>query len=81
MFDKIYKDKNRFNDTDNNFNFKVMIFYNKYRQVKSPPNDYIYITSIMFFGQAQIYYYTNYRDIFTFDQFYTNIQLVLEGLE
>lgn len=33
MLDKIYKDDNKFGSTGDNFNFKVIIFFDKYRQV------------------------------------------------
>ena len=81
MLDKIYKEEDKFSGTGDNFNFKVTIFYNKYRQVRLPPNAYIYSTSIMLSDQAQTYYYANCSDTSTFDQFYSNIQLFFKGLE
>ena len=56
MLDKIYKDEDKFSGTGDNFNFKVTIFYNKYRQVGLPPNAYIYGTSIMLSGQVQMHF-------------------------
>lgn len=41
MLNKVYKNKDKFSDTNDNFNFKVIIFYNKYRQVELPLNIYI----------------------------------------
>lgn len=41
MLDKIYKDNNKFDGTGDNFNFKVTIFLNKFRQVDLPENVYI----------------------------------------
>lgn len=55
MFDKIYKDENKFSSIGNNFKFKIRIFFNKCRQVGLPPNVYIYDASIMLYGQAQTY--------------------------
>ena len=81
MLDKIYKNKDKFSGTGDNFNFKVIIFYNKYRPVGLPPNAYIYDTFIMLFGQAQIHFYANCGDTFIFNQFYTNMQLFFEGLK
>ena len=52
MFDKIYKDKDKFNGICDNFNFKVTIFYDKCRRVGLPPNVYIYDASIMLSGQV-----------------------------
>lgn len=48
MLDKIYKIEEKFNSIDYNFNLKVIIFYNKYRQIALLSNVYIYSTSIMF---------------------------------
>lgn len=52
ILDKIYKNEDKFRRTGNNFNFKVIIFYNKYRQVRLTPNAYIYDTAIMLSGQT-----------------------------
>lgn len=73
MFGKICKDKNKISSIGNNFNFKVIIFYNKYRQVGLSPNSYIHNISIMLSGQAQMYYYANCDNIFIFNQFYINM--------
>lgn len=34
MLNNSYKNKNRFSSINNNFNLKIIIFYNKYKQVK-----------------------------------------------
>ena len=52
ILDKIYKDKDKFSSIGNNFNFKVTIFYDKYRQVRLLLNAYIYNVLIMLFDQA-----------------------------
>lgn len=52
MFNKIYKDKNKFYGISNNFNFKITISCDNYRQVKLPLNAYIYGVFIMLFGLA-----------------------------
>ena len=79
MLDKICKDEDKFSSTSDNFNFKVTIFYNKYRQVGLPPNAYIYVVFIMLFGQAQTHFYAYFGNTSDFDQFCTNIQLFFEG--
>lgn len=73
MLNKGYKDKNKFDNIDNNFNFKVKIFYNKYKQIDFFLNFYIYKTFIILSDHTQIYYYINYRKIFIFYLFYINI--------
>ena len=78
MLDKIYKDKDKFSGMGDNFNFKVTIFYDKYRQVGLLIDAYIYSASIILSGQAQTHYYANCSDTSTFDQFCINMQLFFE---
>lgn len=52
MFDKIYKNKDKFSSIGDNFNFEVTIFYDKYRQVGLPPNANIYDVFIMLSSQV-----------------------------
>lgn len=73
MLNKNYKDKDKFCSIGNDFNFKVIIFNDKYKRVTLPLNTYIYGTSIMLSSLTQIYYNTNCGDISTFDKFCINI--------
>lgn len=41
IFDRIYKNDNKFGDIGDKFNFKVTIFLNKYKKVGLPENAYI----------------------------------------
>lgn len=41
MLDKIYTDDDKFGGTTDNFNFKVTIFFDKYRQIGLPEYAYI----------------------------------------
>lgn len=52
MFDKIYKGDDKFGGMGDNFNFKIIIFLNKYRRVDLPKDTYIQGSSIMLSGQA-----------------------------
>lgn len=79
MLDKIYKDNDKFGGIGNNFNFKVTIFLDKCRQVSLPEDIYIQGASIMLSDQTQTYYYANYGNNSTFDQFCFNMQLFFEG--
>lgn len=74
IFAKIYQNKAKFNSIGNNFNFKVPIFYDKYKQVKLLLNTYMYDTSIRLSSQIIMNYNTNHINTFTFDQCYTNMQ-------
>ena len=81
MFYKIYKDENKFSSIGDNFNFKITIFYNKYKQVRLPPNVYIYGIFIMPSSQTQTHFYANCNNISIFDQFYTNMQFFFKNLK
>lgn len=73
IFNKIYKDKDKFSDIRDKFNFKVTIFYNKYRQIRLLSNINIYDLFIILSSQIQTYYYINCGNIAIFNQFYINI--------
>ena len=73
MLDKIYKNKDKFSSIDDNFNFKVTIFYNKYWWVGLLSNVYIHSAFIILSSQTQIHFYANYDNISIFDQFCTNM--------
>ncbi len=59
LLNKIYKKKDKFSDTDNNFDYKVMIFYDKCRRVELSSHAYIQSVSVMLSSQALYYYYSN----------------------
>lgn len=67
MFDTIHKDEIKFGSIDNNFNFKVIIFYDKYKHIGLLTNFYINDASIMLFSQIQMHFYANYSDISIFN--------------
>ena len=80
LLDKIYKDDDKFSGTGDNFVFKVNIYYDKCRRVGLPPDAYLHDASIMLFGQAQTYHYSNWGDT-SFDGFYVKMWLFFEGPE
>lgn len=41
MLNKIYKNDDKFSGMSNNFSFKAIIFFDKYKQVKLSKNVYI----------------------------------------
>lgn len=73
MYNKIYKDDNKFTDIGDNFKCKATIFFNKCRRVGLPEDAYIQGASIMLLGQAQTYYYRNYDSPSIFYQFCSNM--------
>ncbi len=59
LLNKIYRKKNKFSDTDSNFDYKVMIFYDKCKRVELLSHAYIQSVSIMLSNQTLIHYYSN----------------------
>jgi hypothetical protein len=59
LLNKIYKKKDKFSDTDSNFDYKVMIFYDKCKRADLSSHAYIQDVSIMLTNQALIHYYSN----------------------
>jgi hypothetical protein len=59
LLNKIYKEENKFSDTDSNFDMKVMTFYDKCRRARLPSQAYIQDASIMLSSQALSHYYIN----------------------
>ncbi len=50
LLNKIYKEKNKFSDTDSNFDIKAAIFYDKCRRARLLKHAYIQNASIMLSG-------------------------------
>jgi hypothetical protein len=57
---KIYTDNQKYNNINNSFDFKLIIFYNIYRKSSLSPEGYMIMFSIILKGFAQVYYY-NYN--------------------
>ncbi len=59
LLNKIYKKKDKFNDTNSNFDYKVMIFYDKCKRASLSSHAYIQDALIMLSSQTLIHYYSN----------------------
>jgi hypothetical protein len=59
LLNKIYKEEDKFSDTDSNFDMKAAVFYDKCRRVGLPEHAYIQSASIMLSDQALTHYYSN----------------------
>jgi hypothetical protein len=59
LLNKIYREKDKFSDTDSNFDYKIMIFYDKCKRVELSLHAYIQNASIMLSSQTLIHYYSN----------------------
>lgn len=62
----------------NNLQFKLIIFYNKYKQTNVLNNIYFKITLIMFYKQTLIILYLNYIVTLIFTQYVTKMQLLFK---
>jgi hypothetical protein len=78
---KIYKDENRFNDSENNFDFKLLIFFDRCSQMNLSEHAYLKAASIMLSDQTLTYYYSNKVTYFTFDDFCINMRTHFENSE
>ena len=69
LLDKLYKNKDKFGRTRDNFTFKLSIFYDKCQLVGLHPDAYFEGASVMLTGQAQTHFYANRESIVSFDDF------------
>ncbi len=82
LLNKIYKKKDKFNDTDSNFDYKIMIFYDKCRRVELSSHAYIQNAFVMLSNQALIHYYSNQLQLsHDFFDFCISIKNAFEELE
>ena len=56
LLDKIYRDEDRFSETRDTFNFKIIVFRERCRRVGFPPEAYTHGASKLISGQAQLFY-------------------------
>ncbi len=82
LLNKIYKKKDKFSDTDSNFDYKVMIFYDKCKRASLFSHAYIQDVLIMLSSQALIHYYSNQLQLSNdFFDFCINIKNAFEEFE
>jgi hypothetical protein len=78
---KIYRDEDRFSDSEDNFEFKLLIFFDRCSQMNLSKHAYLKTVSIMLFDQTLTYYYSNNVTYFTFDDFCASIKAYFEDSE
>ncbi len=78
---KIYRDEDRFSDSENNFDFKLLIFFDRYSQVNLSKHAYLKAVSIMLSDQTLTYYYSNKVIYLIFDDFCTSMRTYFEDSE
>ncbi len=75
LLNKIYKKNEKFNDTDSNFDFKVLKFYDRCRRAKLLEHAYLQNVSIILTNETLDYYYSNLRFCcYSFHEFCVNIK-------
>jgi Na+-transporting NADH:ubiquinone oxidoreductase subunit NqrF len=78
---KIYRDEDRFSDSEDNFEFKLLIFFDRCSQMNLSKHAYLKAVSIMLSDQTLTYYYSNKVTYFIFDDFCANMRAYFESFE
>jgi hypothetical protein len=81
LLNKIYKKDEKFSDTDSNFDFKVLKFYDKCRRAELFEHAYLQSVSIMLSNEALDYFYSNLQFCYSFHEFCVNIKHYFENSE
>ncbi len=81
LLNKIYKKDEKFSDTDSNFDYKVLRFYDKCRRARLFEHAYLQSASIMLSDEALDYFYSNLQFCYSFHDFCVNIKHYFEDSE
>ncbi len=81
LLNKIYKEKDKFSETESNFDFKIMKFYDKCKRAKLFEHAYLQSVLIMLSNEALNYFYSNLQFCYSFHDFCVNIKHYFEKSE
>jgi hypothetical protein len=81
QLDKIYKNDEKFKNTDDNFEFKLKIFINKCKRVELSSHAYLKEIAFMFASRALSHFYVNEYENITFDKFCVDMKRFFEESE
>ncbi len=81
LLNKIYKKDEKFSDTNSNFDYKVLRFYDKCRRAELLEHAYLQSVSIMLSSEALDYFYSNLQFCYSFHEFCVNIKHYFESSE
>jgi hypothetical protein len=81
MLNKLYKKKKKFEDTRDNFDFKLTIYLDKCRHADLSEHVYEKEISAMLTDETLIRYYVNKTNFITFNDFCINMQTYFEDSE
>ncbi len=74
QLNKIYTLEKKFTSTNDNFDFKLRIFFNKCKRVELSSHAYMKKTTFMFAKRVLFYFYDNNYENITFDKFRDNMK-------
>jgi hypothetical protein len=78
---KLYKNEEKFENTKNNFDFKLTIYLDKCKYVNLSEHAYEKNVSLMLTNETLTYYYANKDNFITFNDFCINMRLYFENSE
>jgi hypothetical protein len=78
---KIYTNDEKFKSTDNDFDFKLRIFFNKCKRVELSSHAYMKEASFMLTKRTFSYFYDNQYENITFDKFCADMKKFFEESE
>jgi hypothetical protein len=81
MLNKLYKEKNKFESTENNFDFKLTIYLDKCRHADLPKHAYEKGISAMLTDETLTRYYVNRANFITFNDFCISMRTYFENPE
>jgi hypothetical protein len=78
QLNKIYKNDEKFKNTNDNFDFKMRIFFNKCKRVELSSHAYMKKASFMLAKCALFHFYDNQYENITFDKFRVDMKKVFK---
>jgi hypothetical protein len=81
QLNKIYKNDEKFKNTNDNFEFKLKIFINKCKRVELSSHAYLKEIAFMFTSRALFHFYVNEYENITFDKFRVDMKRCFEESE
>ncbi len=81
QLEKIYKKQNKFDNIDDNFDYKLLIFYDKCKRIDVSKLMYDKAILVMLKNETQTHYYVNRINYVSFDVFCVDMKLFFEEFE
>jgi hypothetical protein len=81
MLNKLYKNEKKFDDTENNFDFKLTIYLDKCRHADLSEHAYEKGVSAMLTDETLTRYYANRANFITFNDFCISMRTYFESSE